>query len=52
MYTEEVQQGIAVLNELARICRDNNQAKISDDISKATAEYQKDFSFIYAEGTN
>jgi hypothetical protein len=52
MYTEDVQQGIAVLNELARICKDNNQAKISDDISKSAAAFQKDFSFIYAEGTN
>lgn len=47
MYTEDIQQGIAILNELARISSQNNDAKQSDELSKASSAYQKDFQFLF-----
>jgi hypothetical protein len=47
MYTEEVQQGIAILNEIGRISGQYNEAKLSDDVSKKSAEYQKDFQYLF-----
>ena len=47
MYTEDVQQGIAILNELARISSQNNDAKQSDELSKLSSNYQKDFQYLF-----
>jgi hypothetical protein len=47
MYTEDIQQGIAILNELARISSQNNDAKQSDELSKLSSAYQKDFQFLF-----
>ncbi len=52
MYADDVQQGIAVMNELARICASNNQVKLSDEITKKVTGYQKDFAFLYNTGQN
>ncbi len=46
-FSDDVQQGIAILNELARISMQNNDAKQSDAISKLSTEYQKTFQFIF-----
>ncbi len=47
MYTEDIQQGIAILNELARISSQNNDAKQSDELSKLSSAYQKDFQYLF-----
>lgn len=47
MYTEDVQQGIAILNELSRIASQNNDAKQSDEMSKLSSNYQKDFQYLF-----
>ena len=47
MYTDDVQQGIAILNELGRIAGQYNEAKLSDEVSKKSSAYQKDFQFLF-----
>jgi hypothetical protein len=49
MYTEDVQQGIAILNELARLAGQNNDAKASDMYSKKSSEYQQAFAGIFGQ---
>lgn len=49
MYSEDVQQGIAILNELARIAGQYNEAKLSDELSKKSSDYQKDFQYILSQ---
>ena len=47
MYTDDVQQGVAILNELARISGQYNEAKLSDELAKKSAGYQKDFQYLF-----
>lgn len=47
MYTDDVQQGIAILNELSRISGQYNEAKLSDELSKKSSGYQKDFQYLF-----
>lgn len=49
MYTDEVQQGVAILNEIGRISGMYNQAKFSDEVSKKSAQYQKDFQYLFQQ---
>lgn len=46
MYADDVQQGIAVLNQLERITTMNNQSKLSKELSDKSLKFQKTYQFM------
>jgi hypothetical protein len=49
LYADDVQQGVAVLNELARISTINNQTELATELTKRATDFQTKFQGVFQQ---